>query len=370
MARRGRENTEHLFSTYDSYSLQEHQLGQMAAAIVDAEAEEIRTGDVEELVKRFADQFSLEAPTLLEGALSITADEAQVDVRGNYKFDAFGAGPTYVAGIRVCYYVPYFGDRAMFRCSASTRNLSMPPVELGDDELTFTFERPDQDVGATKADFDRELLHVKQSLEWLRQDFLRFNAALPAHVREKIVARRARLDQMTQGVQSLGVAIKRPTTAAPVVGISRRPTRSRGESTRRTKEENYDIALSFAGENRPYVEEVAMGLKAAGVSVFYDGFEQANLWGKNLIDHLAQVYRNARYVVMFSSKEYVQKVWTKHERKHAQDRELFAQEEYILPARFDDTPVPGITRTVASVDLRQTSAAELVDLILKKLRRM
>jgi len=43
------------------------------------------------------------------------------------------------------------------------------------------------------------------------------------------------------------------------------------------KIEKYDIALSFAGENRAYVEEVAAGLKAAGVKVFYDAFEKANL---------------------------------------------------------------------------------------------
>ena len=72
---------------------------------------------------------------------------------------------------------------------------------------------------------------------------------------------------------------------------------------------------------------------------------------------------------MFISKAYVERARTTHERIHAQDRSLFAQEEYILPSRFDDTPVPGMTRTVGFVDLRQTSAAELVDLILKKLRR-
>jgi hypothetical protein len=61
---------------------------------------------------------------------------------------------------------------------------------LGDDELTFTFVRPDQDVGATKADLGRELSQVKQNLEWLRQDFRAFDAALPAQVRDSIVARR------------------------------------------------------------------------------------------------------------------------------------------------------------------------------------
>ena len=126
---------------------------------------------------------------------------------------------------------------------------------------------------------------------------------------------------------------------------SRGPTRNRGESTS-PKKESYDIALSFAGENRPYVEEVAIALKSAGVSVFYDGFEKADLWGKNLTDHLAEVYSTSRYVVMFISQAYVEKAWTTLERKHAQDRSLFAQEEYVLPARFADTPVTWMTKTV------------------------
>ena len=127
------------------------------------------------------------------------------------------------------------------------------------------------------------------------------------------------------------------------------------------------MALSFAGEQRDYVEQVATGLKNAGVSVFYDTFQRADLWGKNLVDHLAGVYqKGSRYVVMFISKEYVAKAWTTHERQHAQARALLAKEEYILPARFDDTDVPGMTNTVGHVDLRQTTPAELVTLIRAK----
>lgn len=44
----------------------------------------------------------------------------------------------------------------------------------------------------------------------------------------------------------------------------------------------YDIALSFAGENREYVDKVAKLLKDKGISVFYDLFEKANMWGKDL----------------------------------------------------------------------------------------
>ena len=99
-----------------------------------------------------------------------------------------------------------------------------------------------------------------------------------------------------------------------------------------------------------------------------DKFEKAELWGKNLIEHLAEIYgQRSRFVVMFVSKEYVEKAWTTHERRHAQERALLAQTEYILPARFDDTPVPGMTSTVGFVDLRNTSPSELVGLILQKL---
>ncbi|HMF74298.1 MAG TPA: hypothetical protein VK604_01420 [Bryobacteraceae bacterium] len=80
MARRGRKYAERLFSKYDSYSLRENQRQLLATAIAEAAVEEIRTGDPHELAKWFADQFSLEASTLLEGALSITAEEAEIDV--------------------------------------------------------------------------------------------------------------------------------------------------------------------------------------------------------------------------------------------------------------------------------------------------
>ena len=86
------------------------------------------------------------------------------------------------------------------------------------------------------------------------------------------------------------------------------------------------------------------------------------------MDHLADIYKNrSRYVVMFVSKYDVAKPWTTHERQHAQDRALVANEEYILPARFDDTEVPGMTNTVAYISLKDLPPGRLVELILKKL---
>src|SRR5436190_17794730 len=54
------------------------------------------------------------------------------------------------------------------------------------------------------------------------------------------------------------------------------------------------------------------------VSLFYDNYEEASLWGKNLTEHLHKVYSgSARYCVMFISKHYAEKVWPTHERRSA-----------------------------------------------------
>ncbi len=132
----------------------------------------------------------------------------------------------------------------------------------------------------------------------------------------------------------------------------------------------YDVALSFAGEQRPYVHKVAQVLQANDVSVFYDDFEQVNLWGKDLTEFLDQAYRrDARHCVLFLSEAYARKVWTNHERKSALARALEERGEYILPARFDDTEIPGIRPTTGYIDLRSMAPTEFASLVLEKIGR-
>lgn len=131
---------------------------------------------------------------------------------------------------------------------------------------------------------------------------------------------------------------------------------------------DYDVCLSFAGEDRLYVSRVAATLRDRGVRVFYDAYERVGLWGKDLYVHLDDVYHHsARYCVLFASKNYAEKLWTNHERESAQARAFEENAEYVLPARFDDTKIPGLRPTVGYVDLRDTTAEELAELIVKKL---
>lgn len=131
---------------------------------------------------------------------------------------------------------------------------------------------------------------------------------------------------------------------------------------------SYDVVLSFAGEDRKYVERVAKNLRNHGVAVFYDTFEEAKLWGKDLAEHLDLVYRRSGdYCVVFISKHYAEKMWTRHERRSALARALKSRTEYILPARFDETELQGIPHTVGYVFVKTKTPAEFARLLLQKL---
>ena len=134
------------------------------------------------------------------------------------------------------------------------------------------------------------------------------------------------------------------------------------------RQTNFDIALSFAGEQREYVDQVANILNQKGISTFYDKFEEANLWGKNLYDYLSDVHMNqARYTIMFISEDYSRKLWTNHERQSMQARAFQESSEYVLPAKFDDTEISGVLPTTGYVSLQDKTPEEFVSIIEKKL---
>lgn len=51
----------------------------------------------------------------------------------------------------------------------------------------------------------------------------------------------------------------------------------------------YDVCFSFAGADRGYVHETADILRNEGVRVFYDEYEEAELWGKDLYEHTTSI---------------------------------------------------------------------------------
>jgi len=135
-------------------------------------------------------------------------------------------------------------------------------------------------------------------------------------------------------------------------------------------ERNYefDVALSFAGEQREYVERVAYKLESKGVKVFYDKFKNSQLWGKNLPEYLQAVYYSkSRFCIMFISIAYLKKMWPTHERKSATARDLEEFGDYILPVIFEEVDIPGLDKYRGYLDARKIGPDQVVEIFLKKL---
>ncbi|HET7544064.1 MAG TPA: TIR domain-containing protein [Polyangiaceae bacterium] len=132
----------------------------------------------------------------------------------------------------------------------------------------------------------------------------------------------------------------------------------------------YDLAVSFAGEQRALARRISERLDGSGYSIFFDEFHQGSLWGSDLTIALNDVYEHdARWCLILTSKEYVEKAWPNLERQNALSRFIRERTGYLLCLRVDDTLLPGLPATIGYLDLRTSSEDAVHGLLLQKLGR-
>ena len=123
---------------------------------------------------------------------------------------------------------------------------------------------------------------------------------------------------------------------------------------------SFSVGLSFAGEQRDYVEAVALGLRTRGVDVFYDAFHEVELWGCNLVDTLDDLYsERMNAVILFISKEYVEKPYTDVERQAALSKAIQTRQKYIFPVKFDAVKLPGLPSTISYLAASRNTPEQL-----------
>jgi len=133
----------------------------------------------------------------------------------------------------------------------------------------------------------------------------------------------------------------------------------------------YDVALSFAGTERPLAERLATLVREGGAAVFYDDFYPEHLWGKDLPAYFDRVYRKeSRFCVIFASEQYKNRAWTYHELRSALARALEERgDEYILPIRVEAVDLDGVPPTVGYVDIKTHPIEQIADMLLKKMKQ-
>ncbi len=128
------------------------------------------------------------------------------------------------------------------------------------------------------------------------------------------------------------------------------------------------LNMMFAYPTQVKIEIMSDILKENGITTFYDEDYRVELWGDDLQIELSNIYsKDSKHCLMFLSKSYGDKPWTKYEKKFALSRAM-NDEKYILAVRFDDADIPGILNTMRFED-GNIPPEELADLIAKKLNK-
>lgn len=134
----------------------------------------------------------------------------------------------------------------------------------------------------------------------------------------------------------------------------------------------HDIAFSFAGENRDFIEKVKTILVNHGLDIFYDNDFTVELWGSDLTVTLPAHYINSKFVVLFLDEFYLKKMWTFFERQVIIENYLKLKgEDYLLPVRIDgfSEKVPGLSGILSYISCTTNNPDYLADLLLKKLNK-
>jgi formylglycine-generating enzyme len=116
------------------------------------------------------------------------------------------------------------------------------------------------------------------------------------------------------------------------------------------EEYKYDVAISFAEEDKPIAKIISSALKDIGlVSYFYED-ENAENWGENLFNIIINRYREeARFSLILISKNYLHKKWANIERQIIETIPAREGSAYLLPLIIDDVKSDWITDSILTV---------------------
>lgn len=129
---------------------------------------------------------------------------------------------------------------------------------------------------------------------------------------------------------------------------------------------HFNIALSFPGEDRAYVEEIAQHLETGGGphSYFYDNNYLPQLARPSLDLLLQDIYKNrSNLVVIFISGNYQNKSWCGVEWRAIRDVISARENNRIMFIKMDEGEVEGVFRNDGYIDGRRFSPSQMAGFI-------
>jgi len=138
-----------------------------------------------------------------------------------------------------------------------------------------------------------------------------------------------------------------------------------------TRQKRFRIALSFPGEHRAFVEQVAAHLasRVGQERVLYDKYYEAEFARPDLDTYLQHLYHDeSELIAVFLCADYQRKEWCGLEWRAIRDLIKMREVSTVMPFRFDDTEIPGLFSIDGYIWIGDRPAQEVADLILERMR--
>ena len=186
-------------------------------------------------------------------------------------------------------------------------------------------------------------------------------AAVPRDADESVPVREGPKERNGSGVLNSG--LDKSNTPCPFFPPST-AVGSQAQSKR------FRVALSFPGEYRPFVVQVAeiLAEHLEKRRVFYDKFHEAELARPDLDTYLQEIYHHdSDLIAVFLCAEYENKDWCGLEWRAIRDLIKTRNGGSIMFFRLDDTPISGLFSIDGYVEIALRSPSEVASLVLQRL---
>jgi hypothetical protein len=176
----------------------------------------------DDIVRSIKSKKEMSPVELHEDRKVMDQSETKMDVAGwPGRYFSDDRGPCLVPGTRVTVTIPFTGDAQLWHAKTNPYNYNPPRGEIRSHRntdqggnLVLDFTRPtDEGPEVFKGLFEETLVSIRQYLTWSKEQIVRYNNELEAHIRPAIAARRARLKQQSGIADLLGIPLRRKDEA-------------------------------------------------------------------------------------------------------------------------------------------------------------
>jgi len=316
----------YLFSRANIFDVLEHQKQMLKADVSRLDSSVFRDMPEEQLVHDFAAKYKLEVPVLEEDKAYMSYREMDVDVsRDPMRIIFDRSNPFYIKGTEITVRVPFKGDANMFQVRPSTFHMNPPRGIVHANEIHLIYVRTDNNASAVKSEYQSAISDIKQHLGWLESSISQFNGNIGQQVQSLIGQRLQQLSAASDMVAAIGLPVRQTATGAE--DESRPRTTNLDRSTSSPKK--WDVFISHSSEDKDeLVRPLAIALRQAGVSVWYDEFSLK--LGDSLRASIDYGLANSRFGVVVLSKSFFAKHWPVQELNGLATREVKGN-KVILP---------------------------------------